>query len=311
MPIGFLRARLRGVASSDCFAIISFGHLIRLVLRSVPALRSCVCVELVKTAHGIIHLLPAPSHHLIRSAPLPVPRQGWRGVFSCLPFGGLCGSVVPARLSVCGVLPFRLSHRYRSRVGSLCQSSVVLGPPPGHRACPVSSSCRNRLVLSSHRLSLRSPDTAGGERGGSRACGMGDGFSCPHGVVSSRLVLAVGRRAACFAAVVFLYRLRLVPRAVLRAVLLLASLLFVIRPVFRQAERGGVLRRSSSCWLVACAVVCRLVGCGVVSVWRVIISGCSRRAGAFMFTVWLGGLLAVPMVYWYYQLVVYIVRLDF
>lgn len=66
-------------------------------------------------------------------------------------------------------------------------------------------------------------------------------------------------------------------------------------------------------WLVACAVACRAWGGAdrfrVRMAWYHFESfspwWCS------MWIVWLGGLLAVPMVYLYCQLVVYIVRLDF
>lgn len=71
------------------------------------------------------------------------------------------------------------------------------------------------------------------------------------------------------------YRLRPVPRAVPLPV----SLRFVIRPVLRHGERGVALRRLFSCGLVACAVACRPWGRDVVSAWRVIILGCSRRGG--------------------------------
>lgn len=107
---------------------------------------------------------------------------------------------------------------------------------------------------------------------------------------------------ACFA-IVSSYRLRPVPRAVLLPV----SLLFVIRPVLRHGGRGGVLRHSLSGWLVARFRCLPFFGCGVVSAWRVIISGYSYREGVVCgLCVW-GGLLAVPVVYLSCQLVVYIV----
>lgn len=118
----------------------------------------------------------------------------------------------------------------------------------------------------------------------------------------------VRRHVGCL----FLLRRRRVsyrPRPVPRAVPLPALLLFVIRPVLRHGGRGDVLRGFSDVF-VACAVACRAWGgaaCphGVLSSWvvlavvRVMCVVCMRR------------LLAVLVVYWYCQLVVYIVRLDF
>ena len=80
-------------------------------------------------------------------------------------------------------------------------------------------------------------------------------------------------RAGCLLRRCVSYRSRPVPRAVP----LIALLLFVIRPVLRQAWRGDVFRRLFSGGFVACAAACRAWGGGVVSAWRVIISGCSRR----------------------------------
>lgn len=134
------------VACSRLASCSFSSHLVRfrlLLCVSSPLSRRflllCVAFELVKTAHVIIHPLPAPSHpsHLVissinRPALLPVHRHDRRGVFfllavlrsvsmrlSFLPVGLLCLFAFPSR-------------RYCPRVGLLCPSSSVV-----YRACPV------------------------------------------------------------------------------------------------------------------------------------------------------------------------------
>lgn len=115
--------------------------------------------------------------------------------------------------------------------------------------------------------------------------------------------------SSCFVSVVSPYRLRLVPRAVW----LLVSLLFVIRPVLRHDGRGVALRLSSSAGSSLVLVACRAWGGAA----RFRVRMVCYHFGSFLpwwravWIMWLGGLLAVPMVYWYCQLIVYIVRLDF
>lgn len=94
------------------------------------------------------------------------------------------------------------------------------------------------------------------------------------------------------------YRLRPVPRAVPLPV----SLRFVIRPVFRHGGRGDVLRRLSSAGSSLVLVACR--PWGVVSAWRVIIMGRSRRAGVLCGLRGVGGCLPflwyIGIVNWLY-----------
>lgn len=87
-----------------------------------------------------------------------------------------------------------------------------------------------------------------------------------------------------------------------RAVPLPVSLRFVIRPVFRHGGRGDVLRRLSSAGSSLVLVACR--PWGVVSAWRVIIMGRSRRAGVLCGLRGVGGCLPflwyIGIVNWLY-----------
>ena len=175
-------------------------------------------------------------------------------------------------LSACLVVS---SHRF--------PVSVLL--PSGRLALLVPSSSIPYIVLASPRYHAVGGEVVGssplaplvrcggGERGAVGACGVGWCSRVRTMWYHHASFLIGWRRAACFVAVVLSYR----PRSVPRAVRLLVSLLFVIRPVLRHGGRGVALRRSFSCGLVACAVACRAWGRGGVSAWRVIIMGRSRR----------------------------------
>lgn len=142
--------------------------------------RSRMCVELLKTARVIIHPCPAPFHPVISSnsiAPFLSPSCDTGGgacSFACrlvvLPFCGRC--VVGSSLS-----PIGLRCLVVSSVSVLSPAVPVVLSRSSPRALWVSclpraaSSCRSQWGLSSHRLSPRSPDTAGGERSVPVACG--------------------------------------------------------------------------------------------------------------------------------------------
>ena len=112
----------------------------------------------------IIHLIISSGHHLIHSfAPFFSPSfDTGGGAFSCLPFRGLCGSVILTVYRVAAasrhLSPSRCllsSGRFALPVLSSSAPCIVLASP--------SVVCRG-LISSSPRSSPRSLDTAGGER---------------------------------------------------------------------------------------------------------------------------------------------------
>lgn len=243
----------------------------------ISSVSSCVAFELVKTAHVMTHSLLAPSHHLIRSSHpfnrpvlLPVLRHGWRGGFFCLPFCGRCRCGRPFRLSGCVVSSLSRLVAIVLGVGSPC-SPVVLWSLVC-RACFALSSCRRRCGEGIISLFL-APLVRYGERGaGSGRClRRGMVSSCPHGMLSSRLVLAVGMVAALFASPSD--SLSSPSRSSCRPSACFASLRYSPRPATRRAGRS--LAAVVLDWLVACAVACRAWGgaaCphGVLSSWVVL-----------------------------------------
>lgn len=128
---------------------------------SCVSVRSCACVELFKTAR-VDNISVACPHliHLNRPVPRPVFRHGWRGVFFLLAV-------------------------YRAAAASRHLSHLVAIVPSWRFALPIASGLSYivfasprryivavRLIISSsHRLSSRSFDTAGGERSVLAACG--------------------------------------------------------------------------------------------------------------------------------------------
>lgn len=177
-------------------------------------------------------------------------------------------------------------------------SRCYIARPSSSAPCIVlatsSSSCRIRRAC---RLIASRPARSIRGAGSGRCLCLWRGMvsSCPHGVLSSRLVLAVGMVAALFAS--SSGSLSSPSRSSCRPAARFASLRYSPRPATRRA--GRCLAAFVLGWVVACAVACRAWGGGVVFAWRVIISGRSRRAGALCeLCVW-GGLLAVPVVYWF------------
>lgn len=237
-------------------------------------------LSFLKRRVWIIYPLPASSHP---SHPVPVISS----ISIAPPFSPL--------FDKCGGASFLCLPSCRFAVGAgrsslpliglwrLVISSVSLLLPSGRFVLPVlclgflvlalvSSSCRSRcLIISSSFAPVSRYDGRGAWSGLVGACGVERRFhvrmACYHPAPFSPV------RAGCLLRRCVPYR----PRPVPRAVPLIALLLFVIRPVLRQAWRGDVFRRLFSGGFAACAAACRAWGGGVVSAWRVIISGCSRR----------------------------------
>lgn len=155
----------------------------------ISSVSSCVAFELVKTVHVMTHPLPAPSHHLIHSiAPLPAPSLDTLGgaVFSACRFAVGVDAVVLA--------VYRAVSSHRFPVSLLLPSGRFALPVASGLSCVVlASPCRHAVGGDGGVSSPLAPLVRYGERGaGSGRCLRRGGmvFSCPHGVVSSRPVIA-------------------------------------------------------------------------------------------------------------------------
>lgn len=243
---------------------------------SCVSVRSCACVELLKTARMdnisvVCPISSISSSHPSLAPPFSPSFDTGGGAFSLLVvlrvvrFGRSCC------LSGCGVSSSRPSRCYCSRVGLLCQS------PRGSRvSCLLRPRCHavaRGLIVSSLFAPLPRYVGRGAWSGRCLCLRRVDGrfrvrmmWYHPGFVIAGGVVL-LASPPSCFCRF----------RPVSRSVPLLVSLLFVIRPVLRHGGRGDVFRRLFSGGFVACAAACRAWGGGVVSAWRIIISGCSRR----------------------------------
>lgn len=303
----------------------SHGYLIRLVLRSVPAPRSRACVELVKMAHGIINLLPVPSHpsHSLRSSPRLSTRVAER--FSLLTVL-LVGAAHPSLPScgLCGLVVLAVYRCYRPWVGSPCPP-VILGLPCVVLAPPVLPSCRSPWP---HPLIAPRPVPSirrAGSRSGACACGVGERCFRVRTVwyhhaslspVAGGVVLAL-----CFPCRLLLWARSssLVINPLACGTPLLASWLScLLSPPSRSSCCSAVRFASLRCSprfsisgavrrlvVFALGLACRLCRClSSRGVWCRVRMACYHpgsfsSCGCFMLIVWLGRVLAVLVVYWY------------
>lgn len=223
--------------------------------------------------------LPAPSHsssHPIQSprfSPRLSTRVAWRVSFACRVAVGAGGR--SCCLSGCGV-----SSSHRPSVRLVRPSfSVISCSFPSLSSCVMPWS--HLIISSSHRLSSRSLDTAGGERVERSGRCLGVGWCYRVRTVWYYLESFSTVVPCCLLRRRVFYRLRLVSRSVPLPV----SLLFVIRPVLRHGERGDVLRGLSDGFVARSRCLPSLER-GIVFAWRVIISGRSRRGCLCGLCVW-------------------------
>lgn len=187
----------------------------------------------------LIHLIPVISSiSSPRLSPRPSTWMAGRFLFACR-FAGRCGSVVLAA--------YRLAVSHHFHVSLLLPSGRFALParrPPVFRAsCLPRPRCHavGGEVIDSSPLA---PFVRYGERGSGRCLCLWRGMvsSCPHGVLSSRLVLAVGMVAALFASPSG--SLSSPSRSSCRPAARFASLRYSPRPATRRAGRCLVWCRS-------------------------------------------------------------------